>query len=89
MEELSEDVSLRIDDLLSKESDPFTTNDTMLDVMNSIRFNQFDAAIEEALNSVGDKVCLTSTTFLFHLNFTKWKWLGWGEYRLRITESWG
>ncbi len=50
-------MSLRLDDLLSKESDPFTTNDAMLDVMNAIRFNQFDTAIEEALDSAGDKVC--------------------------------
>ncbi len=55
LEELSEDVSIRMDDLLAKESDPFTTNDAMLDVMNTIRFTQFDTAIDEALKSAGDK----------------------------------
>ncbi len=55
LEELSEDVSLRMDDLLAKESDPFTTNDAMLDVMNAIRFTQFDTAIDEAMKSAGDK----------------------------------
>lgn len=36
----------RIDEIFQKESDPFTTNEGMLEVINTIRFRHFDKAVE-------------------------------------------
>lgn len=37
---------VRIDEIFQKESDPFTTNEGMLEVINTIRFRHFDKAVE-------------------------------------------
>lgn len=40
------DAMRRIDEIFQKESDPFTTNEGMLEVINTIRFRHFDKAVE-------------------------------------------
>lgn len=58
---------LRIDEIFQKESDPFTTNEGMLEVINTIRFRHFDKAVEvkhETLHNFSIWVC-TVNTFSF------------------------
>ncbi|CAM9711133.1 unnamed protein product, partial [Choristocarpus tenellus] len=55
VEQLAEEVSNRIDDIFQKESDPFTTNEGMLEVINTIRFRHFDKAVQDALDEAGDQ----------------------------------
>jgi interferon-induced GTP-binding protein Mx1 len=55
IEDLADEVSERIDDLFAKESDPFTANESMLEVINTIRYRNFDMALEEALAAAGDR----------------------------------
>jgi hypothetical protein len=64
-------VSLRIDEIFAKESDPFTTNEGMLDVINTIRFRHFDAAIDAALAAAGDKVHDILHYILYYTIYTK------------------
>lgn len=42
-------LSAHLDALLSREQDPFTTQDVLLEVVNSIRFRTFDAALRQVL----------------------------------------
>lgn len=44
---------LRIDEIFQKESDPFTTNEGMLEVINTIRFRHFDKAVEVCTCRIG------------------------------------
>lgn len=44
---------LRIDEIFQKESDPFTTNEGMLEVINTIRFRHFDKAVEVSKPGAG------------------------------------
>jgi hypothetical protein len=62
-------VSTRIEEIFQKESDPFTTNEGMLDVINTIRFRLFDAALEEALGAAGDKVGSHAGNFNCNFNY--------------------
>eukprot|EP00752_Nemacystus_decipiens_P002787 g2603.t1 len=54
VEQLAEEVSVRIDEIFQKESDPFTTNEGMLEVINTIRFRHFDKAVEDAMDEAGE-----------------------------------
>ncbi|CAM9199600.1 unnamed protein product, partial [Discosporangium mesarthrocarpum] len=55
VEQLAEEVSERIDAIFQKESDPFTTNESMLEVINAIRFRHFDKAVQDALDEAGEQ----------------------------------
>ncbi|CAM9560457.1 unnamed protein product, partial [Phaeothamnion confervicola] len=55
VEELAEDAAVRIDEVFQKEADPFTTNEGMLEVINTIRFRHFEKAVEDAMDAAGDE----------------------------------
>lgn len=46
---LSEDVARKLEDIFVKESDPFTTNENMLAIIDRMRFKNFDQALEATL----------------------------------------
>ena len=49
--ELSDDLVSKLEDIFVKESDPFTTNENMLDLINQLRCN-FDRALDQVMNTV-------------------------------------
>ncbi|CAM9238790.1 unnamed protein product, partial [Heterosigma akashiwo] len=51
--ELQQDVLEEVDHLFAKESEPFTTNESMLDLINKLRFQKFDSALAEAFGRLG------------------------------------
>jgi len=50
---LTEEIHQEVDVLFLKESEPFTTNESMLDLINKIRFQKFDQALQAAISSLG------------------------------------
>lgn len=50
--ELSDDLVSKLEDIFVKESDPFTTNENMLDLINQLRFRNFDRALGQVMNTV-------------------------------------
>ena len=50
--ELSDDLVGKLEDIFVKESDPFTTNENMLDLINQLRFRNFDRALDQVMNTV-------------------------------------
>jgi hypothetical protein len=44
-----------LDNLIAREQDPFTTQDVLLEVVNSIRFRTFDAVLRQILDSTDVK----------------------------------
>lgn len=55
VDQYGEELSVRLEELFAKESDPYTSNDFMLTCMNDIRVHKFHAAVEEALAASGPK----------------------------------
>jgi len=53
--ELSEELSVKLEDIFVKESDPFTTNENMIELINQLRFRNFDRALEQVMASIDDK----------------------------------
>ncbi len=45
-----------LDNLIAREQDPFTTQDVLLEVVNSIRFRTFDAVLRQILDSTDVKI---------------------------------
>jgi interferon-induced GTP-binding protein Mx len=50
--EFSEELSAKLDDIFVKESDPFTTNENMLELINQLRFRNFERALEQVMASL-------------------------------------
>jgi interferon-induced GTP-binding protein Mx1 len=50
--DLADCLSEKLDDIFVKESDPFTTNENMLELINQLRFRNFDRALEQVMASV-------------------------------------
>jgi len=48
----SDALAQRLEDVFVKESDPFTTNENMLELINQTRFRKFDRALQHVMNSV-------------------------------------
>ncbi len=53
--EFADELAERLGDIFKKESDPFTTNENMLDLINQLRFRNFDRAMEQVMASIEDK----------------------------------
>ena len=53
--DFSDDLSAKLDDIFVKESDPFTTNENMLELINELRFRNFDRALQQVMASIEDK----------------------------------
>mmetsp|Transcript_7140 Transcript_7140/g.22532 ORF Transcript_7140/g.22532 Transcript_7140/m.22532 type:complete len:735 (+) Transcript_7140:293-2497(+) len=52
LDERGDGVKQKLDDVFAKESDPYTTNESMLELINQIRMKNFDVALQSVLNSV-------------------------------------
>ncbi len=52
LEEAGDRVQRKLDDVFAKESDPYTTNESMLELVNQIRMKNFDIALRSVLDSV-------------------------------------
>ncbi|KAH8074766.1 hypothetical protein JL721_2339 [Aureococcus anophagefferens] len=50
----------KLDVVFAKESDPYTTNESMLELINQIRLKNFDVALQSVLNSVPPGSLLSS-----------------------------
>ena len=50
-------VALKLDALIAREQDPFTTQDVLLEVVNGIRFRTFENILRQSLDSVDVKAC--------------------------------
>ena len=55
IDKYGDDLMDRLEDLFTKESDPYTSNDFMLTCMNEIRVKKFEVAVQEALAASGPK----------------------------------
>ena len=55
VEKTGDNLMTRLEELFTKESDPYTANEYMLVVMNQIRVEKFAEAIESALAASGPK----------------------------------
>ncbi|KAH8097579.1 hypothetical protein JL720_472 [Aureococcus anophagefferens] len=55
-----DDVRQKLDVVFAKESDPYTTNESMLELINQIRLKNFDVALQSVLNSVPPGSLLSS-----------------------------
>jgi len=51
--QISEDTQRAVDELFSKESEPFTTNENYLGLINKLKFQKFDKALEFAMSKLG------------------------------------
>ena len=49
MDELGDSVQDKLNDVFTKESDPYTTNESMLELINQIRLKNFDVALQAVL----------------------------------------
>lgn len=50
--EMSDSLSAKVDDVFKKETEPFTANENMLDLINQLRFKNFDKALDQVLGSI-------------------------------------
>ena len=60
MDAQGDDVQQKLDVVFAKESDPYTTNESMLELINQIRLKNFDVALQSVLNSVPPGSLLSS-----------------------------
>jgi interferon-induced GTP-binding protein Mx1 len=58
--EFSDELSSKLDDIFVKESDPFTTNENMLELINQLRFRNFERALEQVMASVKEPTTKSS-----------------------------
>jgi interferon-induced GTP-binding protein Mx1 len=45
----------KLDDIVLKESNPFITNENMMDLIDTLRFRNFDRALEQMMTTIDDK----------------------------------
>ena len=55
VDDLSDELGAKLDSIFVKESDPFTTNENMLELINQLRFRNFERALAQVMGSIEDK----------------------------------
>ncbi|CAM9822955.1 unnamed protein product, partial [Heterosigma akashiwo] len=53
IDELQQGVLEEVDHMFVKESEPYTTNESMLDLINKLRFQKFDQALVDSFGRLG------------------------------------
>jgi hypothetical protein len=53
IEELADSVQTKLDDVFVKESDPYTTNESMVELIDQIRSRNFELALNSVMTSPG------------------------------------
>jgi interferon-induced GTP-binding protein Mx len=53
--EYADELSEKLDEIFIKESDPFITNENMMELIDTLRFRNFDRALEQMMSTVDDK----------------------------------
>lgn len=51
MDKFGDEVQEKLDEVFAKESDPYTTNESMLELINQIRLKNFDIALQSVLST--------------------------------------
>lgn len=51
MDKFGDEVQEKLDEVFAKESDPYTTNESMLELINQIRLKNFDVALQSVLST--------------------------------------
>ena len=80
LEEAGDRVQGKLDDVFVKESDPYTTNESMLELVNQIRMKNFDVALRSVLDSVppsalvGDDVAKKEAAAAAHVKRKLGQW---------------